>query len=338
MTSTQQEIAPLTGPRHEEAGLTVEDLTQLYYYMQLTRSLEDRVRALYLQGKLVGAVYSSRGQEGTAVASAYALRPDDVVAPLIRDLGASMVRGVSPRAIIAQWLGRAAGPPRGRDGNLHFGDLSRGVLSPVSMLGATIPVCAGVALASKQRGTGQVALAYIGDGGANTGDFHEGLNFAAALRLPLVLIVENNGYAYSTPVSAHVALRSLADRAAAYGIPSASIDGNDVIATYAATKAAVERARSGEGPTLIEARTFRMRGHAEHDDASYVPKHLFSEWERRDPIARLALYMEEGGMLPPDRRAEIDERIRSEIDEAVEWVEASPMPDAATQTEGVYAD
>jgi TPP-dependent pyruvate/acetoin dehydrogenase alpha subunit len=338
MTSTEQGIVPLTGPGHEEAGLTGEDLRRLYYFMQLTRSLEDRVRALYLQGKLVGAVYSSRGQEGTAVASAYALGPDDVVAPLIRDLGASMVRGISPRATIAQWLGREAGPTHGRDGNLHFGDLSRGVLSPVSMLGATIPVCAGVALASKQRGSGQVALAYIGDGGANTGDFHEGLNFAAALRLPLVLIVENNGYAYSTPVSAHVALQSFADRAAAYGIPSTSVDGNDVIETYAVTREAVERARNGEGPTLIEARTFRMRGHAEHDDASYVPKHLFEEWERRDPIARLSAYMGERGLMSAGDKAEIDGRIRAEIDEATAWVEASPMPDAATQRAGVFAD
>lgn len=338
MTSTDQEIAPLTGPDHEEAGLSSDDLRRIYYYMQLTRLLEDRVRALYLQGKLVGAVYSSRGQEGTAVASAYALGPDDVVAPLIRDLGASMVRGISPRVIIAQWLGREAGPTRGRDGNLHFGDLSHGVLSPVSMLGATIPLCAGVALAGKQQGTGRVALAYIGDGGANTGDFHEGVNFAAALRLPLIVIVENNGYAYSTPVAAHVALQSLADRAAAYGIPSASVDGNDVIATYAVTREAVERARAGEGPTLIEARTFRMRGHAEHDDASYVPKHLFAEWERRDPIARLVSYMEDRNLLAPDEQADIDERIRTEISEAVEWVEASPMPDAASQQLGVYAE
>lgn len=338
MTSTQQEIEPLAGPGHDAAGLTPDDLGQLYYYMQLTRSLEDRVRALYLQGKLVGALYSSRGQEGTAVASAYALGPDDVVAPLIRDLGASMVRGISPRAIIAQWLGRVSGPTRGRDGNLHFGDLSRGVLSPVSMLGATIPLCAGVALASKQRGTRQVALAYIGDGGANTGDFHEGLNFAAALRLPLVLIVENNGYAYSTPVSAHVALQSFADRATAYGIPSASVDGNDVIATYAITREAVERARNDEGPTLIEAKTFRMRGHAEHDDASYVPRHLFEEWERRDPIARLVAYMQEHGLLATEEKAAIDERIRSEIADAVDWVEESPMPDPATQPGGVYAD
>ena len=338
MTSIEQEIIPLAGPGHEQAGLTADDLLQLYYFMQLTRSLEDRVRALYLQGKLVGAVYSSRGQEGTAVASAYALGPDDVVAPLIRDLGASMVRGISARAIIAQWLGREAGPSRGRDGNLHFGDLSRGVLSPVSMLGATIPLCAGVALASKQRGTRQVALAYIGDGGTNTGDFHEGLNFAAALHLPLVLIVENNGYAYSTPVAAHVALQSLAERAAAYGIPSASVDGNDVIATYAATREAVERARNGEGPTLIEACTFRMRGHAEHDDASYVPRHLFEEWERRDPIARLAAYMQERGMLSAENRAKTEARIRAEIDDATSWVEESPRPDAATQTAGVYAD
>src|SRR5579859_8141417 len=282
---------------HEQAGLTVQDLHELYFYMQLTRSVENRVRALYLQGKLVGAVYSSRGQEGTAVAGAYALEPQDVVAPLIRDLGAAFVRGIDTGRIFAQWLGRSGGPTGGRDGNLHFGDLERGVLAPISMLGATIPVCAGVALASAQRGEDRVALAFIGDGGSNTGDFHEGLNFAAALRLPFVVILENNGYAYSTPVRQHVALETFAERARAYGIPSTTVDGNNVIDVYRATKDAVNRARRGDGPTLIEALTFRMRGHAEHDDAFYVPGDLIAEWEKRDPIKQLLAYLQRTNLL-----------------------------------------
>jgi TPP-dependent pyruvate/acetoin dehydrogenase alpha subunit len=305
--------------------------------MQLTRSVEDRVRALYLQGKLVGAVYSSRGQEGTAVASAYALGPDDLVAPLIRDLGASFVRGIEPQRIFAQWLGRSGGPTGGRDGNLHFGDLSRGVLAPISMLGASIPLCAGVGLASRQRDEGRAALAYIGDGGSNSGDFHEGLNFAAALHLPLVIILEDNGYAYSTPVAQHVALRDFSDRAAAYGIPSTGVDGNDVIQVYQATRRALDRARAGAGPTLIVAKTFRMRGHAEHDDAFYVPKELFEEWETRDPIARLVAYMDERHLMNADEKQALDDRIQAEIDEALAWAEASPLPDPATQAEGVYA-
>lgn len=324
-------------PPHEVAGLSPDDLRRIYYYLQLTRSVEDRVRRLYLQGKIPGAVYSSRGQEGTAVASAYALGPDDFVAPLIRDLGASFARGVEPRRIFAQWLGRTGGPTDGRDGNLHFGELGRGVLAPISMLGATIPLCAGVALAGKQRGKRRVALAYIGDGGTNTGDFHEGLNFAAALRLPLVVIVEDNGFAYSTPVRQHVAIGTFADRASAYGIPGISVDGNDVLDVYRATREAVDRARAGDGPTLIEAKTFRMRGHAEHDDAFYVPKELYAEWEERDPIRRLAVYLENAKLLDEEERTSTDERVAAEVQAALEWAEDCPLPDGARQYEGVYA-
>lgn len=323
---------------HEIVGLTPDDLRELYYFMRLTRSLEDRVRALYLQGKLVGAVYSSRGQEGTAVASAYALGPEDFCAPVIRDLGASMVRGVPPRDIFAQWLGRSVGPTGGRDGNLHFGDLGRGVLAPISMLGSTIPLCAGIALAAKQRGEKRVALAYIGDGGTNTGEFHEGLNFAAALKLPLVVIVEDNGFAYSTPVSSHVAIESFSQRAVGYGVPSTTVDGNDVIEVYGATRQAVDRARAGDGPTLIEAKTFRMRGHAEHDDAFYVPKELIAEWELRDPIELLVRYARELGILSPEQKQNIDSRIADEIADALEWAEQSPLPDPVSQPEGVYAN
>jgi len=335
--SSAKTVTQTEQPPHEVAGLNNDDLKQLYYFMQLTRSVEDRVRALYLQGKLQGAVYSSRGQEGTAVASAYALGPNDVVAPLIRDLGASFTRGIEPKVIFAQWLGKVGGPTRGRDGNLHFGDLSKGVLAPISMLGATIPVCAGIGLAAKQRGEDVVALAYIGDGGSNTGDFHEGLNFAAALMLPMVLIVEDNGFAYSTPVSQHVAIKSFADRAVAYGVPSATVDGNNVLEVYRATREAVDRARAGEGPTLIEVKTFRMRGHAEHDDAFYVPKELSAQWERRDPIQLLVSYMEEHDLLGPEDKAAVDDGIKKEIDEALEWAEQSPLPDPDTQTDGLYA-
>jgi TPP-dependent pyruvate/acetoin dehydrogenase alpha subunit len=322
---------------HESAGLLPEDLQALYYFMHLTRSVEDRVRNLYLQGKLLGAVYSSRGQEGTAVASAYALEPQDFVAPLIRDLGASFVRGIEPGRIFAQWLGRSGGPTAGRDGNLHFGDLSRGVLPPISMLGAAIPLCAGIALASVQRNEGRVALTYIGDGGSNTGDFHEGLNFAAALSLPLVVIVEDNGFAYSTPTRQHVAIERFADRAIAYGLAPSTVDGNDVIAVYAATKEAVNRARDGHGPALFEVKTFRMRGHAEHDDAFYVPKSLTADWASRDPIDRIVRYMLERGLSSREDLAEIDDRVTQEVETGLQWAEQTPFPDGETQAHGVYA-
>ncbi len=318
-------------------ALTRDDLVAMYYYMQLTRSLEDRVRNLYLQGKLVGAVYRSMGQEGTAVASAYALEDGDYIAPLIRDLGASVVRGVPLDKIFAQWLGRVTGPSQGRDGNLHFGYMERGVLAPVSMLGVTIPVCAGVALAARQRRDYHVAVAYIGDGGTNTGDFHEGLNFAATLRLPVIIIVENNGFAYSTPTSKQFAITDLADRAQAYGIPGEIVDGNDVVGVYTCTRRAVLRARSGQGPTLIEAKTFRMRGHAEHDDASYVPQHLFEEWAERDPIARLDARLEESGMWRDGEKQAIADRINRELDAAVSAAEAAAHPNPDTQRERIYA-
>lgn len=322
--------------RHE--GLLGDpDLLAMLYYMKLTRSLEDRVRRLYLQGQLQGAVYSSRGQEGTAVASASALGPDDIVAPLIRDLGASLVRGVEPRRVFAQWLGRIGGPTGGKDGNLHFGDLARGVLPPISMLGATIPLCAGVGLAAVQRGHGRVALAYIGDGGSNTGDFHEGLNFAAALQLPLILILEDNGFAYSTPVSQHARVENFAARGAAYGVPAVTVDGNDVIEVYRATKQAVDRARAGAGPSLIEAKTFRMRGHAEHDDAFYVPAEQLSQWEQRDPIRRLIDYLSSLGALDEARLEALDSRIDDELDEAMSWAQESPLPDPEAQRSGVFA-
>jgi len=190
---------------------------------------------------------------------------------------------------------------------------------------------------SRQRGERRVALAYIGDGGSNTGDFHEGLNFAAALRLPMIVIVEDNGYAYSTPVSQHVAIKTFADRAVAYGIPATTVDGNDVLAVYQATKEAADRARNDEGPSLIEVKTFRMRGHAEHDDAFYVPKELAVEWERRDPILRLTTYMEENHLIDPSERAALDERIAHEVEAALEWAEQSAFPEPATQADGVYA-
>jgi TPP-dependent pyruvate/acetoin dehydrogenase alpha subunit len=322
---------------HVAADLDETDVRKMYYFMRLTRSVEDRVRRLYLQGRLQGAVYSSRGQEGTAVASAYALRDGDYVAPLIRDLGASFTRGVEPRHVFAQWLGRSGGLSGGRDGNLHFGDLEHGVLPPISMLGAAIPLCAGIGLASQQQGSERVALTYIGDGGTNTGDFHEGLNFAAVLRLPLVLIVEDNGFAYSTPVAHQVAIKDFAERGAAYGVPSVTVDGNNALIVYRAAKRAVDLARSGGGPTLIEAKTFRMRGHAEHDDASYVPPELISEWEQRDPIQQLATYAAGHGLMDSAIRAEIDDRIEDEIETALAWAENSPLPDRRSQTEGVYA-
>ncbi len=312
-------------------------LLELHYYMLLNRALDERITTLYRQGKLVGGAFVSRGQEATSVGSAYALQDGDVIGPMIRNAGAILVRGVTAREFLANYMGKKTGPTQGKDGNSHFGDLKRRVFAPISMLGALIPVCAGAALAFKMRGEPNVALTWIGDGGASVGDFHEGLNFAAVLRLPLVLILENNGYAYSTPVSKQALVEDLAVRAQGYGIPGEIVDGNDVLAVYDATRRAAERARKGGGPTLIEAKTFRMKGHAEHDDAFYVPKELFEYWEKRDPIKRFERYLLREKIASKSELADLAERVKTEIDEAQKWAEESPFPEPEEAAQGVYA-
>ena len=313
-----------------------EDLLDLYYYMRLSRAIEERIRKLYLQGKIVGGVYCGDGHEAISVGSAYTLRKGDITAPLHRDMGAHLVRGLSPRQVFAQHLGRRTGPTRGRDGNVHTGDLSVGTIAMVSMLGTAIPVAAGAALAFKIRGEPRVAMTYIGDGGSNTGDFHEGLNFAAVLDLPVVVVIENNQFAYSTPLKRSLKIRDIASRAQGYGIPGVVVDGNDVLAVYHAAKEAVDRARSDGGPTLIEAKTMRMRGHSEHDDAFYVPKELLEEWSKKDPIQRFETHLRSVGLMEDSLRSEVSRRIEREIEAAVKFAEESPYPDPSELTEGVF--
>ncbi len=315
-----------------------EDLLSLYYYMRLSRSIEERIRKLYLQGKIVGGVYCSDGHEAISVGSAYALKKEDVLAPLHRDMGAHLVRGLSPRQVFAQYLGRRTGPTRGRDGNVHTGSLAVGTIAMVSMLGTSIPLAAGAALAFKIRGERRVAMTYIGDGGSNTGDFHEGLNLASVLALPLIVICENNQFAYSTPLNKSVHIKDIAVRAQSYGIPGIVVDGNDVLAVYHVTKEAVERARDGGGPTFIEAKTMRMRGHSEHDDAFYVPKELLEEWAQRDPIQRFEVALHNQGILSDSLRNEVTRRIERELEQAVEWADKSPYPDPSELAEGVYKE
>lgn len=317
--------------------LSPDQLRDLYYYMLLNRALDDRITALYRQGKIHGGAFVSRGQEATSVGSAYALEDGDVIGPMIRNSGAVLVRGVTPGQFLANYLGRTTGPTGGKDGNSHFGVLDLGIFAPISMLGALIPVCAGAALSFKLRGEKRVALTWIGDGGSSMGDFHEGLNFAAVQRLPLIVILENNGYAYSTPTIKQSLLKDFVRKAEAYGIPGEIIDGNDVLAVYECTKRAVDRARGGGGPTLIEAKTFRMKGHAEHDDAWYVPKELFAEWEKRDPIDRYEKYLKAEGVLTEHEITELKARVGREIDEAQRFAEESPYPEPEGAASGVYA-
>ena len=308
------------------ADLTLEKRIDLYRLLRLNRSLEERLVLLYRQGRMVGGLYRSLGQEATSVGSAFALEPGDVLGPLIRNLGSVLVMGYSPREVLTQHLGRAASPSGGREGNLHFGRPERGVISSISMLGALVPVMAGIALAARMQRRRTVAMTYIGDGGTSTGAFHEGLNFAAVQKLPLVVIAENNGWAYSTPFRKQTAARSLADRAAAYGMPGATVDGNDILAVYDAALIAVERARSGGGPTLLEARTYRMKGHAEHDGQAYVPREELEEWGRRDPIELYAAKLLASGEVDAADLAAIDRRIAEDLDRDVEFAEKCPPP------------
>jgi TPP-dependent pyruvate/acetoin dehydrogenase alpha subunit len=313
-------------------------LERAYYLLHLNRSFDDRVAVLYRQNKIPGGAYGSRGQEATSVGSALALEPGDVIGPMIRNSGAILARGISPGRFLANFLGRRDGMTRGRDGNTHFGDLEHGILGPISMLGALIPTCAGAALAFRMRGEDRVALTWIGDGGSSVGDFHEGLNFAAVLDLALVVIVENNGYAYSTPVAQQTRARSFADKAAGYGVAGCTVDGNDLLAVHAATAEAVARARRGAGPTLIEAMTFRMRGHAEHDDASYVPRELREEWEGRDPLLRLHRDLVSAGTFSEEDLEAIRRKVEKEMTEAEAFALASPEPDPDEAGRGLYAE
>src|ERR1700723_1377294 len=265
--------------------LNREQYLDLYYFMQLNRQLEERMVRLFRQNKIVGGLYSSLGQEAVSVGTCFALEKRDWIAPMIRNIGALLVKGVPPRDIFTQHMAKYTSPTRGKDGTSHFGDLENlHIVSPISMLGDLIPVMAGVAMAGRYLGQKIVTMTWIGDGGSSTGVFHEGLNFAATQKAPFVLILENNLWAYSTPVKRQVPLENLADRAKAYGISSYIVDGNDVADVYSTAKEAVDRGGAGEGPILIEAKTFRRLGHAQHDPAEYVPKEMRAYWEARDPI------------------------------------------------------
>jgi pyruvate dehydrogenase E1 component alpha subunit/2-oxoisovalerate dehydrogenase E1 component alpha subunit len=317
--------------------LTRQQYVDLYYYMRLNRAVEDTMVKLFRQNKIVGGLYSSLGQEAISVGSAYALEKKDWLAPMIRNIGALLVKGVPPRDIFMQHMAKYDSPTKGKDGTSHFGDLDNlHIVSPISMLGDLIPVMAGVAMAGRYLGQKIVAMTWIGDGGSSTGVFHEGLNFAATQKAPFVLILENNLWAYSTPVRKQVPLENLADRAKAYGIDSYIVDGNDVVAMYSTAREAVTRARAGEGPILIEAKTFRRLGHAQHDPAEYVPKEMRAYWEARDPIALYEKYLTGEKLLDAKSKKEIDEKLDTLLAAEREFAENSPMPPAELAAEGVY--
>ena len=319
--------------------LNRHQLIDLYYWMRLTRTLEERLVALYRQTKVVGGLFRSLGQEADAVGSAFALQSGDILSPLIRNLGSMLVKGATPVEILRQYMAKGDSPTRGRELNIHFGDPERGFIGQISPLGDMVPVMAGVTLTFRLRGESRVGLVYVGDGATSTGAFHEGINFAAVQRCPLVVIVENNGYAYSTPTSRQTAAVQLVDKAAGYGIPGTRADGNDVLSVYDATRDAVDRARRGEGVSLVELLTYRRKGHAEHDNQSYVPPGEIERWERQnDPLARyVARLTTELGFSTTDIDA-VDERVSREVDAATDVAETSLPPDPLDALVGVFAE
>ncbi|HVG24095.1 MAG TPA: thiamine pyrophosphate-dependent dehydrogenase E1 component subunit alpha [Thermoanaerobaculia bacterium] len=322
-------------------GLSNEQLLEIDYFLRLTRTLEERLVALFRQAKVIGGLYRSLGQEGESVAAAYALdySQGDVVQPLIRNIGSILVAGAKPADIIKQYMAKGDGPTRGRELNIHFGHPARdGFIGQISMLGDMIPVMAGIALAGRMQKRNLVTLAFIGDGGSSTGAFWEGMNFAAVQKLPMVVIVEDNGYAYSTPTSKQTAARTLADKSVALGCRGVTVDGNDVLAVYGETKLAIDRARGGGGVTLIEVKTFRMKGHAEHDNQAYVPPELIEEWKAKDPLARFERVLMELGTATQADFTAIQERVRREVDAATDEAERSPMPDPADAGRGLYIE
>jgi TPP-dependent pyruvate/acetoin dehydrogenase alpha subunit len=321
------------------ASLTRAQQLELYYWMRLTRSLEERLVNLYRQTKVVGGLFRSLGQEADAVGSAFALERRDFLSPLIRNLGSMLVKGAEPLEILRQYMAKGDSPTRGRELNIHYGDLERGFIGQISHLGDMVPVMTGVTLSFKMRGEARVGLVYVGDGATSTGAFHEGINLAAVQRCPLVVVVENNGWAYSTPLSKQTAVEQLKDKALAYGIPGIRADGNDVLAVYDVTKDAVDRARRGEGVTLIELMTFRRKGHAEHDNQSYVPAGEIDRWEREnDPVTRYLRVLRDDFGFETDEVEAVDARVMREIDAATELAERSPMPEAADALVGIYAE
>jgi TPP-dependent pyruvate/acetoin dehydrogenase alpha subunit len=328
-------------PRTPAAQLSADQLLGLHRDLWLNRLFEERLSLLFRQGRVVGGVYRSLGQEACSVGSAHALADGDLVAPMIRNIGTVLVRGVRPRILFSQYLGRQGAPARGRDGGVHLAqaDEHGGGLFPISsLLGQMIPILVGAVLADRMQGKTTVALNYIGDGGMATGAFHEGFNLACATRAPLVLIAENNRYAYSTPTARHTANVRLRDRAAAYGAYGASVDGTDILAVYEATRLAMARARRGDGPTLIEADVMRRAGHAEHDDGRYVPPELLEEWRTKDPIERYERWLIEQRVATAADLAGRARQIDSELDQELAGAEEQPAVSAHALLDDVMAD
>jgi TPP-dependent pyruvate/acetoin dehydrogenase alpha subunit len=338
-------MAPTTRARRKTGskGEPVESrdrqlLVRIFETMVMTRAVEDRMVSMYRSGDLLGSLYTGHWHEAISVGSASALRQDDFLAPIHRDLGAHLWRGMDPAQVMASFMGKATSPTRGRDGTLHYGRLDLNIYNLPSHIPDNYPVALGFAFAFQYREQDGVSLAFCGDGSTSEGNFHESLNIAAAMKLPCIFVVENNQYAYSTPVRLQSAVKEYAVKAQAYGMPGVTVDGTDVLAVHDATSEAVARARAGEGPSLIEGVTMRMHGHAEHDPADYVPREMLEEWQKRDPVALFESVLLEHGIIDEETATKTREAARQKAIEARKKALADPLPDPATVEQGVYAD
>lgn len=320
-----------------DPGARVEQELQLYYWMKLIRAFEDRVSRLHRQNKIFGGVYSGAGQEAIVAGICAYLEDGDFVAPLHRDLGVFLVRGVDPGKLMAQLMGKETGLSRGKDSFLHGGDLEHGIFGSSSMLGSSLPIAVGAALKFRMKREKNIAVAFFGEGASSRGDVHEAMNFAGVHRLPVLFVCENNRYAYSTPLEKQMAIEDVADRAEAYGFKGHVVSGNDLLAVLDVTERVVAKLRNGEGPSLIECKTYRYRGHSEHDAALYRDQEELIEWQSRDPIPRYELFLEKKGHDLKRIREQIDERTLKVVQEAVDFAEQSPMPKPEEALEDLLA-
>ncbi|HUP08614.1 MAG TPA: thiamine pyrophosphate-dependent dehydrogenase E1 component subunit alpha, partial [Caldimonas sp.] len=335
---TLQVYAELTMPtiKRTKFKLAPEQLLEMFYWLKLVRAFDERLSVLVRQGKVRSGVYTGIGQEAIIVGTCYGLRREDYICPLHRDLGSFLMKGVDPGVMMAQMFGKETGLSKGRDSALHSGVPELGIFGNTSMLGANLPVAAGLALTFKMERTDHVVIAYFGEGASNVGDFHEALNFAGVQHLPIIFICENNQYAYSVPLEKSMAIDDVADRAASYGFDGVAINGNDVLAVYQATQGALARARSGGGPTLIECKTYRWHGHSEHDKAFYRTAEELAMWKSRDPIPTFTTYLKGMSVLNAGTEKEIEARVAKTIDDAVEFAVSSPDPKPAEAVTDLY--
>src|SRR5260370_14003431 len=317
--------------------LTPDQLLEMFYWLKLIRAFDERLSILVRQGKVRSGVYTGIGQEAIIVGSCFALRKDDYICPLHRDLGAFLMRGVEPRVMMSQMFGKATGLSKGRDSALHSGVNELGIFGNTSMLGANLPVAAGLGFTFKMEKADNVVIAYFGEGASIAGDFHEALNFAGVQQLPIIFICENNQYAYSVPVEKSMAIDDVAIRAEGYGFDGVAINGNDVLAVYQATQGALAQARAGDGPTLIECKTYRWHGHSEHDKAFYRTDEELAMWKSRDPIPTFTTYLRGLHALTDDQLHEIDARVTKTMDDAVEVAVSSPDPPPDEAVKDLYA-